>query len=86
MSKLNIKIVPPNPNYAECFYQWRNEPNTIKFNPIKLLSLEEVRENLLKAKTSLKPLESSTTYRWFIELDNHLVRTVSLSEVNLMMG
>ena len=50
------------------------------------MSLEEVRSGLLKAPASLNKLDEGITYRWFIELQEKIVGTVSLSEVNLMMG
>ncbi len=83
---MSTKLLPPKPEYAELFYQWRNESNTVKYNPVTNLSLEEVRSNLVKAPTSLDDLAEGVTYRWFIQHKEKIVGTVSLSEVNLMMG
>lgn len=83
---MKIRLLPSNPDYAELFYQWRNESNTVKYNLVMNLSLEEVRSSLVKAPASLNPLVEGITYRWFVERQGKIVATVSLAGVNLMMG
>jgi [ribosomal protein S5]-alanine N-acetyltransferase len=58
----------------------------LKFNPVKTRTLEELEEGLLKAPVSLNPLDKTVAHRWFISLDGDIVGTVSLSEINIMMG
>jgi RimJ/RimL family protein N-acetyltransferase len=83
---MNIKLLPPSPSYAEFFHRWRGESNTIKFNPVKAMSLDEARELLENAPKSLCPLAEASTHRWFISLQNEIVGVVSLTEVSLNAG
>ncbi len=83
---MNIKIIPPNVDYALEFYQWRNEPSTLKFNPVKNRTLEELKEILRNSPTCLSPLDTKAVHRWFIDLDDKIVGTVSLSEIDVQMG
>ncbi len=85
MTPADIQLAPASTDYAKVFYQWRNESHTRKYNPIRDFSLREVRYNLAKSATSLKTLEESVSYRWFIMLEKNLVGTISLGEVNLTM-
>lgn len=85
MTPLDIQLVPASTDFAKLFYQWRNESHTRKYNPVHDFSLRKVRYNLAKAATSLKKLEESVSYRWFVKLDQQLVGTVSLGEINLSM-
>ncbi len=82
---MEITLLPPHERYAEVFYQWRNEPYTLKFNPVVKRTLEEVRASLLEGPFVLAPLSENTNYRWFVECDGEVVGTVSLSCVNAMM-
>ncbi len=80
-----ISIIPPDLKYAELLHQWRNEPKTLKYNPVKNRTLDELREGLSRSLKSLQPFEEKATYRWFIASDGEIVGTVSLSEINAMM-
>lgn len=80
-----IKIVPPDLKHAELLHKWRNEPKTLRFNPVRNRTLEELRHGLSKSLMSLQPLEEKATYRWFINCDGEIVGTVSLSEINAIM-
>lgn len=81
-----IKILPPSIEYAHLLHQWRNEPVTLKFNPVKTRTLEELQEILRISPVTLDPLDKTVAHRWFISLDDDIVGTVSLSEINVMMG
>lgn len=81
-----IKIIPPRIEFAPLFHQWRDESVTLKFNPVKKKTVEELQEMLRGAPITLSPLDKSVAHRWFLELDKQIVGTVSLSEINSMMG
>lgn len=85
-SLMNIKLVPPCPSYTELFHKWRGEGNTIKFNPIMPMSLDEARDLLEISPKSLSPLAEFSTHRWFISFQGEVVGVVSLTEVNLKAG
>lgn len=83
---MKIEILPPAVEYAELMHRWRNEPTTLKFNPVKPRTLAEVREILGKIPITLRPLEESIAHTWFIRVEGQIVGTVSLSTINPMMG
>jgi [ribosomal protein S5]-alanine N-acetyltransferase len=83
---MSINIIPPTEEFASLFYQWRNESTTQKFNPVKKRSVEELHEMLHSTPRTLNPLDKSAAHRWFIDFDKEIVGTVSLSEINSMMG
>lgn len=80
-----IKIVPPHPDYAELLFKWRHEDQSVKFNPLKPITLDEIRENFKKGHQAISPLDFSSAYRWFIEYEGILVGSVCLFELNPMM-
>ncbi len=86
LRQMNIKIIPSNIEYAQLLHQWRNEPITLKFNPVKSRSLGELQEILSKTPVELAPLDKTVSQRWFISVEGNLVGTVSMSEINSMMG
>ena len=82
---MNIKIIPPNVEYAQLFFQWRNEASTLKFNPVRPRTLEELKETLSNSPISLVPLDKTVAHRWFVNFEGKVVGTVSLSEISAMM-
>ncbi len=68
------------------FLSWRNEAHTLRFNAVKSLTGEQIREQLEKLPHILDPLSETATYRWFCEAEGVVVGSVSLSNVNLAMG
>ena len=40
---MNLQLIPSAVEHAETFLRWRNEPNTLRFNPVKSLTLDELR-------------------------------------------
>jgi ribosomal-protein-alanine N-acetyltransferase len=83
---MNIKLVPACLSFTEVFHKWRGETNTVKFNPVVTLSLEEAREVLAKAPKTLQPLQEASTHRWFVDYHGKPVGVVSLTEVSVSMG
>jgi ribosomal-protein-alanine N-acetyltransferase len=83
---MQITILPPSVEYASSYHRWRNEATTLRFNPVKDRNLEELTESLRISPASLMPLEQGVDHRWFINCDGQTVGTVSLSDVNKMMG
>ena len=82
---MDLKLVPPKPEYAEEFLRWREDPITVKFNPLKKSSLEELKTRLLNAGTSLTNIEGSIEFIWFVKDGAELVGQVSLQNVNPTM-
>ena len=81
----NIELRPADPNYAETIFSWRQQPSTVKHNPLMKLSLEEVRSDLENTSVDLSSLKAGQDYRWFAFLNDSLIGNFSLKNVNLMM-
>lgn len=86
LDNMAVDIIPPKPEYAALFYKWRNEPITLKFNPVKQRTEKELEEMLRISCVTLNPLDKTKSHRWFIRFNTEVVGTVSLSEINDMMG
>jgi len=54
---MSIKIIPPNEKYAASLHQWRNEPISLNFNPIKPRPLQELQKSLSETPTGLSWLK-----------------------------
>ena len=80
-----MKLVSPDPEYAEAFASWRRDADTIRYNPLAASSTEALRERLAKAGSDLTQLERSESFMWFIELDGNIVGQVNLQSINRMM-
>ena len=81
-----IELCLPQVEFAEMFLSWRQEPTTLKFNPIKSLTLDALKEQLGKCKHDLSNLEENCQYRWFVKVDAEFVGQVALNGFNQMMG
>lgn len=82
---MQLELIPPKAEYAEPFLRWREDPITVKFNPLKKSSLEELKTRLLNAQTNLSELESSKEFIWFVQDGTELVGQVSLQNINSTM-
>ena len=80
-----IELVPTNPEHAELWQSWRAEENTLKYNPIAVTSLEELRRSMSRMSSDLSDLNPKMEYQFFIKYDGELVGTVSLRNVSHMM-
>ena len=81
-----LVLVAATAAHAEEFLAWRSEPAMIRFNPLRPMSLEELREHLSACRSDLSDLREGTTYRWMIQSEGLVRGTVAIKEVNLMMG
>lgn len=82
----NIELFPPQVEFAERSLSWRQEPTTLRFNPIKPLTLDALKEQLAKCKHDLSTLEENCQYCWFIKINDDFVGQVTLNGFNQMMG
>ena len=81
-----LELCSPHSDYAEIFFSWRQEATTLKFNPIKQITVEETRDQLKKSKHELTELCEKEQYRWFFKIDGELVGQIGMNGVNNRMG
>lgn len=80
-----VSLVPWRPEYAERQFQWSREADTLRFNPIEQVPLDVLREGMAKMSSNLADLEGAKVFRFFVQVGEELVGTVTLSNVNLTM-
>jgi len=72
--------------YFDMFLQWRREPATVRHNPLKALTNDEIEEMLRSEGTDISDLRSHESYRWFVQYDGEVVGSVSLKNISHMMS
>lgn len=82
---MEIKLLAPKPEYAELFFEWRNQAASKCHNPLLPLNVEECRHSLLLEGSNLHDLWNKPSFRWFLEVDGRLFGNVSLKNINKMM-
>ncbi len=70
---------------AEIVFQWRNEPSTVRFNPVDPISLEELRKRYASGCSDLGD-KAATDFRWMALLSGAPCGTVNLKGLNRRMG
>jgi [ribosomal protein S5]-alanine N-acetyltransferase len=84
--KINIELVPYRTEYLKDYFAYRNQPSTLKHNPVKDLSIEEIGKMLPSENSNLSNLDACKNYRWFISTKSDIVGQVVITGINLMMN
>lgn len=82
---MQLKFCSPDPEYADLFLHWRQEEAARRYNPLRDLGLQELRELLSQCRSDLTDLKEKSDYRWFVKADGTLVGQVALYNVSLSM-
>ncbi len=82
---MEIEFVKSDPKFAENFWEWRQDPQTIKYNPLALSNIDALRKRLSSSESDLTEFEKSDSFLWFIKFNNELAGQVNLSNINRMM-
>ncbi len=82
---MHLRLVAAGAEFAELFFEWRHEAETVRFNPMKNASVAELRERLSAAGTDLTAIDLYESFFWMIQVDGVLAGHVSLNNVNKMM-
>ena len=82
---MNIKLMPPDPNLAPLFFEWRQDSEAKKYNPMMTSTVEELRERLSKAGSDFTQWDKFDAFFWFVNLDNNIVGNISLQNINKTM-
>jgi [ribosomal protein S5]-alanine N-acetyltransferase len=82
---MNLGFISSDPNLAEFFYKNRQDPVTIRYNPLTPSTVDELRVRLTKACSDLSKFAESESFLWFINCDNETVGSVSLHSIDKKM-
>lgn len=66
--------------------EWRKQEAMLRHNPLMPVSSEELAEIYSNESHDFSQYEEAETFRWFIDLNGEIVGTVSLKNINRMMG
>jgi ribosomal-protein-alanine N-acetyltransferase len=83
---MELNLLPYEPALLEAFIEWRNQPLSVRHNPLKAMSVEEIAQMLSSEGTELGQLRAYESYRWFIAVDGKVVGAVSLKNISHSMG
>ena len=81
------RLVPYQASYLDAFIEWRNQPASVRHNPLKDMTRMEIALERELEGSDLEQFEFHENFRWFIELeDGAIVGTVSLRNINRQMN
>ena len=82
---MNIELAKANTDLAQRWFEERQDPETLKYNPIVPSTIESLRERLSKASSDLADYETSDTYFWAIKIADEVTGHVTMQNINRMM-
>ena len=83
---LPTKLLPFEESFLAAFIEWRNQPLSVRYNPLKAMSDEEIAKMLQGEGADLSRLENYESFRWFISIGGQILGTVSLKNISHSMG
>jgi RimJ/RimL family protein N-acetyltransferase len=81
-----IRLIPYRPEFLDRFIAWRDEAHSVKHNPLTPVTRAETARQRLAEGSDLSNLRKHESYRWFIEIDDEVVGSVSIKNISYMMG
>jgi len=81
-----INLLPYEQSFLQAFIDWRNQPLSIRHNPLMKMSDEEIAKMLHDEGADLSDLKKHESFRWFISVDGQVVGTVSLKNISHSMS
>ncbi len=82
---MKIKLIDADPNLAELFYEYRQDPETQKYNPLVSSDIGALRKRLTEASSDLSEYEKAEAFFWFVQAEEQIVGNVTLQNINSMM-
>ncbi|HKV91157.1 MAG TPA: GNAT family protein [Candidatus Angelobacter sp.] len=82
----SLKLVPYEPSFLQPFIQWRREPLSVRHNPLKEMTEDEIAKMLETEGTDLSDLKKYESYRWFVDADGEVAGSLSLKNISHAMG
>lgn len=83
---MNVKLLAYQRAFLEPFIEWRTQPLSVRHNPLKTMTKQEIAQMLESEGSELKDLRKYESYRWFVGLENEVVGSVSLKNISHSMG
>ena len=83
---LAIELVPYERSFLEPYIEWRNQPLSVRHNPLKPMTTEEIAKMLEREGSDLADLKKRESYRWFVALESSVVGSVSLKNISHSMA
>jgi [ribosomal protein S5]-alanine N-acetyltransferase len=81
-----INLVPYEPSFLNSFIEWRIQPLSVRHNPLKVMTREEIEAMLESEGCNLYDLKKHESYRWFIRRGDAVVGSVSLKNISHTMS
>jgi RimJ/RimL family protein N-acetyltransferase len=86
MVLMALRLLPYDPAFLGPFIEWRNQPLSVRHNPLKAMSVDEIARMLSSEGAELRELSAFESYRWFISAEGQVVGAVSLKNISHSMG
>jgi ribosomal-protein-alanine N-acetyltransferase len=81
-----VKLLAYQSLFLDPFIEWRNQPLSVRHNPLDTMTRNEIAKMLESEGSDLADLKEHQTYRWFIEHDRDVVGNVTLKNISHSMG
>lgn len=81
-----IKLLPYEESFLEAFIEWRNQPLSVRYNPLKTMSADKIANMLRAEGTDLSHLGKYESFRWFIALEGQVIGALALKNISHSMG
>ena len=82
---LAIELLPYQPSFLQAYIEWRNQPLSVRFNPLKEMSRDEIAKKLQGEGSDLSCLEKHESFCWFVSVAGQAVGAVSLKSISHSM-
>ncbi len=83
---MELNLLPYNSAFLEAFLAWRNQPLSLRHNPLREMTEDEIGNMLAAEGAELSGLKKFESYRWFISVEGQIVGSVSLKNISHSMG
>lgn len=83
---LSLRLLPYQPAFLQPFIEWRYQTLSVRHNPLKSMSRDEIEKMLAGESADLTQIGKVENFRWFIFIDGEAVGTISLKNVSHSMG
>jgi [ribosomal protein S5]-alanine N-acetyltransferase len=81
-----LDLIAYRPSFLDLFIEWRIQPLSVRHNPLKAMSREEIKSMLESEGCILSDLANHASYRWFIQCGDAIVGSVSLKNISHTMS
>lgn len=86
IQKRQLFFHPAGPEHAEILFRWRNQKDSLRFNPLMPLDVEGLEKFLRDRCGTLDELSQHISFRYMVDWDGRFIGSVSVSEINLRFG